>query len=86
MVGGKTLAGYDGHQIYAHPAVEEGAVYASAEPGALRRGKTIHRMTMTFHVGPLTYWSLTHNGRYPFETRYCAGARELRRERRRATP
>jgi hypothetical protein len=34
------------------------------------------------HVGPVTAFRVAHNGRYPFETRYCRGMSELRRERR----
>ena len=33
-------------------------------------------------VGPLTVFRLTHDGLYPFETQYCRGLSELRRERR----
>jgi hypothetical protein len=34
-------------------------------------------------VGPLTHFKLTHDGRLPFETRYCRGVLELERDRRR---
>lgn len=35
-------------------------------------------------VGPLTYWSLAHQGRWPFESAWNTGMAEVRRERRRA--
>jgi len=34
-------------------------------------------------AAPLTHWSITHEGRYPFLSRYAPGMIELERERRR---
>lgn len=34
-------------------------------------------------VGPLTYWSLQHDGRWPWESRFSQGFRELDLDRRR---
>jgi hypothetical protein len=50
--------------------VPEGSIYAIGTKGLL--------------VGPLTYWRLGHDLRYPFESRYSRGMMELERERRRA--
>lgn len=37
----------------------------------------------TLYAAPLTAFQIMHEGRYPFESRYTRGARELELERRR---
>lgn len=66
---------YYGHPVQCSRYVPEGQVILIGRRGVIGRRGAV--------VGTLTYWSLNHNGRYPFETRYCRGVIEMERDRRR---
>lgn len=66
--------------VYVSELVEEGKLLQARDFGAAVEKEP--RGPMVIYAGPLTAWVLAHNGRYPFETQYCRGLSELRRERR----
>lgn len=57
---------------------DNGRIFVFSDPGL--RDK--YRKTVV--CGPLTMWSINHQGRRPFESAYSLGMSELRREKRRA--
>lgn len=58
-----------GVTVASAPLVPEGTIYGLGDE--------------VIFVGPLTGWSLAHEGRYPFESRYSRGRIELERDQRR---